>query len=69
MTDTWHTTVRLTTDDRERADALRDALERDPTIRAVSRADGVSRHAVLRLAVELGLAELERRHLADGVTP
>lgn len=69
MTDTWHTTVRLTAADRERADALRDALDTDPTIRALSRADGVSRHAVLRLAVEVGLAELERRHLVDEVTP
>ena len=70
MGDTWHTTIRLTEDDRTRADALAAALALDPTIRVVARADGVSRHAVLRLAVELGLAELERKHRpADEVKP
>jgi hypothetical protein len=62
--DAWHTTIRLTATERDAADKLAEALALDPTIRAVSRGSGVSRHAVLRLAVDLGLAELRRKHLA-----
>ena len=52
-------TIRLALRDIERADALVDVLSRDPTIGGMAK---VSRSAVLRIAVMMGLDMLEERY-------
>lgn len=54
-----NTTIRIADEQLALADELIPAVSRDPALRASGR--DVSRSTVLRIALDLGLAELQRR--------